>query len=339
MKLMEKSRYRNLSGFLRETFGGRVHKVGLYGGFTCPNRDGTLGTGGCTFCNPASSRPGSYRDGMTVGEQLEAGCAYVGSRFGTDMFLPYFQDYTATWCEPSRLEELCRSVLGFPGVVGLSLCTRPDCLGDGILDVLEGLAREAFLWVEVGVQTGSDRLLEAMNRCHTAEDSEKAFERLGERGIHSSAHVILGYPGETGGDVLETARLVSGSGTLGVKVQNLHVVAGTGLAESFGRGEFTPPTLEDYAERTLLLLENIRPDIVVQRLSGEAPAALTVAPGWSRRKSSVIDAVRSLLESRDGWQGRALGFPLSALEEPVALHDRSHSCRFRVPNDQLEDGH
>jgi radical SAM protein (TIGR01212 family) len=319
MKVMEKALYRNLNSFLRGLFGEKVYKVGLYGGFTCPNRDGTVGTDGCTFCNPASSRPRCYSPGMTIGEQLETGCRYIGKRYGANLYMAYFQDYTTTWGDPDRLREIYRSALAHPGVVGLALCTRPDCLGDPVLDLLEEIKEETFLWVEVGVQTSSDRLLRAMNRCHTMKDTEEAFRRLNSRAIYSSAHVILGYPGETETDRLETARFVSGSGALGVKIQNLHVVRNTGLAHACALGMFEPISFDGYVDAVIRFLENTSPGVVVQRLTGEAPGELTISPGWSVNKMAVLNRIRSRMNCEMRWQGKALGYPVTALEEPLSL--------------------
>jgi len=321
MKVMEKKRYRNLNGFLIDLFGEKVYKVGLYGGFTCPNRDGTSGVDGCTFCNPDSSRPLKYRDGMTIEQQLDEGCRYVSRRHGAGKFIAYFQDYSTTYGNPEALGDVYRRALSYDDIVGLSLCTRPDCLGENVLDLLEDISRETFLWVEVGVQSASDTLLTSMNRCHTHADSVTAFERLRERRIHSSAHVILGYPGETREDRIATAIFVNDSGALGVKVQNLHVVTGSTLETAYNRGQFDVMTLDQYVESACDFIEHIAPRVVIQRLTGEAPAELTVSPEWSLGKMKVLEKFRNRLSEGNRWQGKALGFPVSALEQPLLLPD------------------
>ena len=318
---MEKMRYRNLNSFLRNLFGEKVYKVSLYGGFTCPNRDGTIGVGGCTFCNPASSRPVKYHDGMTIEQQLAEGCTYISRRYGVKKFIAYFQDYSTTYGPVEALGKIYRKAFSHADIVGLSLCTRPDCLDDDVLDLLEEVSRETFLWVEVGVQSASETLLTAMNRCHTHADSITAFERLRERSIHSSAHVILGYPGETRGDRIDTAAFVNDSGALGVKVQNLHVVTGSPLESVYNRGEFDVMKLDQYVEYACDFIEHISPEVVVQRLTGEAPAELTVSPEWSLEKMIVLEKFRNHLSEGDRWQGKALGFPNSALEQPLLLPD------------------
>ncbi len=297
-------RYRSLNGFLRETFGTKVFKVGLVGGFTCPNRDGTLGTGGCSYCNPESSLPLGRIPGRSIHEQLETGTAYIRKRHGSGAFLAYFQDCTTTYGETGRLESMYREALAFPGVVGLCLCTRPDSLPEPMLDLLESLAEKHFLWVEIGVQSGSNATLERMNRGHDAGRSLQAFRALHGRGIRSGAHVILGYPGETHDEAMATAGLVNESGTSGVKVQNLHVVRNTPLERQYREEGFTLPSREDYASLAVDFLERLNPETVILRLTGEAPAHLTVAPYWSINKMAVLQAVRTELEHRNTFQGR-----------------------------------
>jgi len=315
---MEGDRFRKLGGFLRGIFGARVFKVGLRGGFTCPNRDGTAGAGGCSFCNPDSAMPLGYRDGMPLHEQLREGCAYVARRHGAELFIAYFQDYSTTHGDVERLRGLLLEALSFPGVVGAALCTRPDCLGEAVLEMLSDLAKEHFLWVEIGVQSSEDGVLIRANRCHDAASSSEAFRRLQARGLLTSAHMIIGLPGSTRGSIPADAAFVRDSGAAGIKLQNLHVVSGTRLEEEFRSGAFEPMTLDAYASAVVEFLELTDPAVVVQRVSGEAPRGLTVAPDWSVNKLAVVNAVQRRMEEMDTWQGRALGFPGSALAGPPA---------------------
>lgn len=312
-------RYRKVNRFLREAFGERVYRVGLRGGFTCPNRDGSLGEGGCVFCNPASNEPLGYEPGMSVTEQLEWGIEYVRERHGNEKFIAFFSDYTATYAELDRLERLYREAIAHPGVVGLALSTRPDCLSPEILDLLQRIARDTFLWVELGVQSARDSSLELIRRHHTVADSRRAIAALRERGIAVSAHVILGLPGETGEEMDATARFLAESGVHGVKIHNLHVVEGTSLAETYRRGEHRPLELAEYAGLAARFLERIPPWVVIQRISGEAPRRITVAPAWSVNKLAVMNAVEDELERRDTWQGKALGHGREDLITPVLI--------------------
>lgn len=304
---MEAPRIRKFGTFLREIFGRRVHKVGLVGGFTCPNRDGSLGTGGCSFCNPASSLPAGYRGGSDFRRQLEKGCRHVSKRFGVSLFLPYFQDYTTTYGDPEELERMYESVLSCPGVVGISLCTRPDCLDDGVLDVLERLSRKTFLLVELGVQTFDERLLADMNRLHTAGDTLDALERLRDRSIFTAAHMILGYPGHTVETAVGDAAILREAGIGGVKLQNFHVVKGTAMAKRYAEGGFEALDQNAYVEMAVSFLEETDPRAVILRLNGSAPARLTVAPEWSTDSRATTAGIEAALEALDTWQGRKTG--------------------------------
>jgi radical SAM protein (TIGR01212 family) len=312
-------RYRKLNTFLRGVFGEKVYRIGLWAGFTCPNRDGTKGVGGCVFCNPASSEPLGHVPGTPISQQVASGAEYIRGRHGAGKFIAFFSDYTTTYADVKRLEALYRQALGHPGVVGLALSTRPDCLSRELLDLLETIARETFLWVELGVQSAHDRSLELINRCHTVVDSRRAIARLRARDIAVSGHVILGLPGETPEDMLETARFLAETGVHGVKIHNLHVVEGTRLADLYRRGEHVPLALPEYVDLLVRFLEHLPPKVILQRLSGEAPRRLTVAPAWSVNKLAVFNAIERELERRDAWQGKALGHGLEDLQVPISI--------------------
>jgi radical SAM protein (TIGR01212 family) len=326
-------RYRKLNTVLRNAFGEKVYRIGLCGGFTCPNRDGSKGRGGCAYCNPASSQPINYEPWMPLSRQLSEGVEYIRWRHGARKFIAFFEDYTTTYSDPGSLEAMYREALSFPGVVGLALSTRPDCLSDGILGLLERIAGETFLWVEVGVQSAHDRTLDRVNRCHTVEESRQAIARLHERDIAVSAHVILGLPGESETDMMETARFLTESEVHGVKIHNLHVVEHTALADMVRRGEYEPPALAEYVDLTVRFLERLPPTVVIQRMTGEAPRRLTVAPQWSVNKLAVHRAIEEELENRNTWQGRELGAPIEELRTPVPLPGmpREGAVRNRPP--------
>jgi uncharacterized protein len=313
---MDSDRFRKMGGFLQGVFGGRVFKVGLRGGFSCPNRDGTSGYGGCSFCNPDSAMPLGYHEGMSLAEQLEEGCAYITRRHGAELFIANLQDYSTTYGDVERLRGLLIEALSFPGVVGAALCTRPDCLGGEVLDMLAALAREHFVLVEVGVQSSEDGVLLRANRCHASACSADAFQRLHARSIITAAHMIIGLPGSSRSSVRADAAFVRESGTAAIKLQNLHVVSGTPLEEEFLDGAFETLTLDAYVCMAVEFLELTDPAVVVQRVSGEAPRRLTVAPDWSVNKLAVMNAVHRRMRDLDTWQGRALGFPRSALSGP-----------------------
>ncbi len=313
---MDQARIRNLNGFLRQIFCTKVHKIGLWGGFTCPNRDGSAGTGGCSFCNPAGSRPMTFKDGMSIKEQLEAGSRYVAARYKVDSFIAYFQDYSTTYSDPDKLRELYSIALAFPEVVGLTLCTRPDCLSAPTLDLLEELSEKTFLWVELGVQTSNDRILADMNRCHTSKDSLAAMRELHSRNILTTAQIIIGYPGSSDEDILYDAEFIRSTGTSGLKLQNLHVLKDTAIERMYLNKEFDVMTLEQYIDRVIVFLEYTDPHVVIQRLTGEAHHTLTVAPKWSLNKQLVMNGIQHVFEERDTWQGKKLGYPRTVLDTP-----------------------
>ena len=247
---------------------------------------------------------------MTVTKQLELATEYVRERHETDHFLAYFQDYTTTYKDVRDLEKMYREALGFPGIRGLSLCTRPDCISDDVMDLLKDLSLETFVWVELGIQSGCDLTLLRMNRGHTVYDSEKAFERLHKKGIRTAAHVILGFPGESTKEALTTAELVNRCGTAGVKLQNLHVIKETQLAEQYNRGEISIISRSQYASLAADFIERTSPDIVIQRVTGEAPPRMLVAPEWAINKLAVMNRVKRELMYRNSWQGRHLGYTM-----------------------------
>ena len=316
---MDLPRFRKLSTTLRAAFGARVFKVGLWGGFSCPNRDGTLSTEGCLFCNPSSSKPGTHRPGMSLSEQLRLGMDYIRSRHRADKFIPYLMDYTTTYCSPAALEEMLDLLIAHEDVVGLALCTRPDCLGEDILDVLRSFAARTFLSVELGVQTSCDRTLEAINRCHDSRATEQAIEALARIGAMISAHVILGLPGEERRENLATASFLARSGVHAVKIQNLHGVQDTPLARMLAEGSYVPLCMDEYAGLAVDFLEHLPPEVVIQRLTGEGPRTLTVSPEWSINKLAVLNAVHAELTRRDSWQGKARGAVVEDLLSTVNI--------------------
>lgn len=296
-------RYRKLNTWLKEHFGETVYKVGLYGGFTCPNRDGTVGRGGCVFCNPAGSAPWSFDATAPLAVQWERGVEHLGRRHGARKFIAYFQDYTTTHAEPERLERLWRDALALPGCVGLALCTRPDCLPAPVLDCLQAVAAETFLWVEVGVQTVRDDTLRVMNRCHTHAQTTAALSALAERDIRTVGHVVLGLPGEAEADVMATARFLAGAGVWGAKIHNLLVVGDTALADDHAAGRYTPLTRDEYVDQVIGFLESLPPETVIHRLCAEAAPGMTVAPVWARNKMKTVSVIEQEMDRRGSRQG------------------------------------
>ncbi len=300
-------RYYNLSRYLKNRHGVVVRRIPLDAGLTCPNRDGTLSSRGCIFCDADGSGSGAARAGKSIARQLDEGLARGTRR--ADRFIAYFQSYTNTYAPTAHLKKMWDEAMSRPEVVGLAVGTRPDCLPDEVLDLLAGYAAEKEVWLELGLQSASNRTLEFINRGHTAEDFARAAVRATQRGLQVLAHVIIGLPGEGERENLETAFFITGLNLAGVKIHSLYVSKGTAMAEVLARGEYEPLTRADFVDRVVLFLENISPSMVIHRLTGDpAPEAL-IAPEWALDKNTTLTMIRRRLEEMDTWQGRSLDAP------------------------------
>ncbi len=299
-------RYRRLAPALRARFGQRVHKITLRAGFGCPNRDGRIGTGGCTFCSEQALVPSHGPVHGPIQDQLAAGLEMIARRYNARAAVAYFQEGTATDAQVERLAALYREALADPRVVALSVGTRPDCLPDEVVDLLAGLARRKPVWLELGLQTANDDLLERLNRGHTAAAFADAAARARAAGLEVIAHVILDLPGERGDDRRATAALLNRTAVAGVKIHNLHVLAGTPLAEELRAGRLQLATLDGYARLASEFLTWLDPGVTIHRLTGEGPARLMLAPGWGRDKGRIRAAIEAALADGDAWQGKAL---------------------------------
>jgi radical SAM protein (TIGR01212 family) len=297
-------RYYSYNFFLRQRFGCRVHKVSLDAGLTCPNVDGTVARGGCTFCDNRSFSPSRRLPRQSLAEQLEEGMRRVARWFGVDKFLAYFQPATNTYAPVPRLRAMYEAAIEHPQVVGLAIGTRPDCVPDDVLDLLGEIAARTYLSVEYGMQTMHDRSLDWMNRGHHHDAFLDAIERSRGRGFEICAHVILGLPGESHGDMLATARELARLRPDAVKLHNLYAVKNTPLAEQVERGEVVLMERADYVRTLVDFLELLPTDCVVERISGDAPPDYFIGPAWCLDKAAVRRAVDGELERRDTWQGK-----------------------------------
>lgn len=311
-------RFNSYNRILRDAFAARVYKIGLRMDFTCPNRDGTVAVGGCIYCNNASHTPQDYRPRASVTEQLEQGAAAIRRRHRAERFIAYFQSYSNTYDAAAKLERLYREALDFPGVVGLSISTRPDCLPDDVLDLIGELARQTYVWLELGLESIYDRTLQWVNRGHGLREFIDAAERCKKRGLRLCAHLIFGFPGETRADMLATPALLNRLEIDGVKLHNLHVIRNTALEKLYNTTRFPLLSRDDYVSLVVDFLELLKPEIVVHRLTGETYRAITVAPAWSVDKISVHNAIYRELENRDTWQGKC--YP-AALREITTRND------------------
>ncbi|MHB8059008.1 MAG: TIGR01212 family radical SAM protein [Desulfuromonadaceae bacterium] len=289
--------------YLRRRFGMRVSKVNVDAGFTCPNRDGSKGTGGCIYCNNVSFSPKETQAAVPLEEQMAAGMSYHRTRLGSEKFIVYFQKYTNTYGSAELLAELYHRALGHPDVLGISVGTRPDSLSDEALDLLTDIARTKYVCLELGLQSMDDAILHRINRGHTLDDFIGAVDRASGRNFDICAHLIHGFPGENSEDFLKTAELMASLPIDSLKLHQLHAVEGTELAELYRRGEFVPLSLEQYVATVADFLERLPPRIAIQRLYGSAPLAISVAPQWGLKNNQMWYAIVNELTRRGSWQG------------------------------------
>lgn len=290
--------YRTLSDELKSRFGHKVYKLALEGGMTCPNRDGTCGYGGCTFCGADGS--GAFaQTGATVYEQIEAAKARVTGKIKNGQYIAYFQNFTNTYAPVSYLEPLFQVAIDHPDVVVLSIATRPDCLPPDVLELLQRLNRQKPVWVELGLQTIHPATASSIRRGYELDVYDCAVRELHARGIEVITHVILGLPGETREQMLETVQYV-GQKTDGIKLQLLHVLRGTDLAKDYARGLFRTLALEEYCQIIVSCLQVLPSSVVVHRLTGDGAKKDLIAPLWSGDKKWVLNALnRAIRQAED----------------------------------------
>ena len=299
-----KRRYNDFNSYFRSIYGSRVHKITVDAGFTCPNRDGTISTGGCIYCNEKGSGTGFFHKGLSITEQLERGSIRVTRRYKTDKFLAYFQSYSNTYAPIEVLKNVYDEALRFKGVVGLAVGTRPDCVDEPVLDLLETYTPNYLIWLEYGLQSAHDRTLSAINRGHDFACFKKAVERTQGRGINICVHVILGLPGEDRGMMLETARILADMGINGVKLHLLYVIKGTPLHDLYLKGGYQCLEKNEYQALVCDFIERLPSHVVIQRITGDPHPAELVAPLWALEKKRVVDGIHKVLEDRDTFQGR-----------------------------------
>ncbi len=304
-------RYYAYNHMLRQRFGRRVQRVSIDAGFTCPNVDGTVAVGGCVFCDNRSFSPSRRLPRTTIHGQIDRGIHALKRRYRVDRFLAYFQPATNTYAPIERLRTLFEEALSHPDVVGLVVGTRPDCVPDDVLDLLEELAAGTYLSVEYGLESIHNRSLDWMNRGHHYDAFVDAVTRSRGRGFDICAHVILGLPGESHGDMMATALEIARLDVDAVKLHNLYAVKNTPLADQVAAGEVRLLERDEYVKIVVDFLERLPPTCVVERTSGEAPPDYLVGPQWCLDKAAIRQALESEFARRDTWQGRTYQAPLT----------------------------
>ena len=303
---MNEIRYNDLSAYLSAHFPYKVQKISLNAGFTCPNRDGTVGYGGCTYCNNQTFNPAYCKTEKTVTEQLVEGKQFFARKYPEMKFLAYFQAYTNTYAELEELKRKYEEALQVKDVVGIVIGTRPDCMPDTLLDYLEELNQRTFLIVEYGVESTDNDTLKRINRGHTFEVAEEAIRMTAARGIRVGAHIILGLPGESNEQLIEQAGVLSRLPLTTLKLHQLQLIKGTRMAHEFEMQpeDFYLYSADEYIDLVIDYVEHLRPDLVLERFVSQSPKELLIAPDWGLKNHEFTDKVKKRMRERDAWQGK-----------------------------------
>jgi radical SAM protein (TIGR01212 family) len=301
--IMDK-RYNDLNSYLRRIFGCRVQKITIDAGLTCPNRDGTISTGGCIYCNTRGSGTGAHAKGISITQQLIGGKKNLSKRYKAKKFIAYFQSFSNTYAPIDTLKRLYEEALAVDDVVGISIGTRPDCVNEDLLDLLQGYAKHCLIWIEYGLQSAKDETLVLINRGHDVRCFKDTVYATQGRGIKICAHIILGLPRESRADILHTAKIIADLGLDGLKLHLLYVVKGTPLEKLYRQGSYSCLDQQAYVNLVCDFLERIPAEMVIQRLTGDPHPHELIAPPWAFKKSETLAQIRQILEKRDSWQGK-----------------------------------
>lgn len=298
--------YYSLSTMLERRFGEKVYKVALNGGMSCPNRDGKIGSGGCIFCSAGGSGDFASDANLSIKEQIDSQIETITKKRPVQKFIAYFQAYTNTYGKVEYLEKIFTEALAHEKIVAVSIGTRPDCLSDEIVKLLEKLNEKKPVWIELGLQTIHESTAQYIRRGYPLECFEDAVRRLRQADIEVIVHTILGLPGEGKQEVLETIRYLNERDIQGIKLQLLHVLKNTDLAEDYSKGMFSVLTQEEYLDILVACIENLNPNIVIHRVTGDGPKELLIAPTWSSAKRTVLNELHRKMKLQGAYQGRIL---------------------------------
>ncbi len=295
--------YNDLNSALRARFGCRVQKITLDAGLTCPNRDGTVGTGGCIYCNDRGSGTGAF-PGKSITEQLESAKAFLRHRYKAKKFIAYFQSFSNTYAPVEKLRSLYEEALAVEDIVGIAIGTRPDCVGDPVLELCEELGEKTYVSMEYGLQSIHDETLKFINRGHTYETFLDAVKRTRARGLEICVHVIVGLPGETKEDILSTARALGTMDIQAVKIHLLYVIRNSALHRLYEKGSFRCLTRDQYTDIVCDYLALLPQNVIIHRLTGDPHSEELVAPLWALEKETNLRVIRDTLSKRNIWQGK-----------------------------------
>lgn len=297
-------RYHSLDYYLKNTYGSKLYKLSLNGGMTCPNRDGTCGTRGCIFCSQGGSGDFAESPSETIREQIEHGKSKVAAKYGGGSYIAYFQAYTNTYAPVDYLRKIFTEAIMHPDIRILSVATRPDCLGEDILNLLHELNQIKPVWIELGLQTIHESTARYIRRGYPLCVFDDAVKRLRKENIEVIVHTILGLPGENTADILETMEYLNHMDIQGIKLQLLHVLRGTDLAADYEKGLFQTYERDEYISLLINCLEHLRPNMVIHRITGDGPKDLLIAPLWASRKREVLNMLHHRMKEEQSYQGR-----------------------------------
>lgn len=299
-------RYKSLDYYVKSKFDSKLYKIALDGGFTCPNRDGKVSTGGCVFCSEDGSGDFATPRHLPINRQLSVGKSLISHKVKVPRYIAYFQAFTNTYGPIEHLRKIFTEAILDPEVVILSIATRPDCLNDDVLRLLNELNQIKPIWVELGLQTSNYESAQHINRCYGLSTFEEAVFNLRKIGIEVIVHTIIGLPKEAPDGILDTIAYINTQDVQGIKLQLLHVLKDTKLAMEYLENPFWIPTMDEYINLLGHCISNLRPDIVVHRITGDGPKDLLIAPLWSGNKKYVLNSVRKHFKEADIWQGKSL---------------------------------
>ncbi|MDR2918910.1 MAG: TIGR01212 family radical SAM protein [Tannerella sp.] len=298
--------YYDFGDFLKKHFPFKVRKISVNGGFTCPNRDGTTGYGGCTYCNNQTFHPDYCQPAESISQQLEKGIRFFAHKYPSMKYLAYFQAYTNTYASISILKEKYEEALAWPGVVGLIIGTRPDCMPDSLLDYLADKARTSFILIEYGIESTSDTTLLRINRGHTFKTAADTIQRTAQRGLLNGVHLILGLPGEDREQIIQHAGIISDLPVNTLKLHQLQIIRHTAMAEEFAQRpeQFRLYTPNEYVTLVIDFVEHLRPDIAIDRFISQSPKELLIAPDWGLKNFEFTALINKQFKTGNTKQGR-----------------------------------
>ena len=307
------TRYLNYNTILKSEFSERVQKISVNAGFTCPNRDGSKGTGGCTYCNNQSFSPGYAKPIKSVTEQIEDGIAFFHHKYEAQKYLAYFQSYTNTYDKLENLTRIYEEALKNPKIAGIVVGTRPDCMSDELLDYFTELSKRYYVMIEYGIESTCDNTLQLINRGHDYANAEVAIRKTAGKGLRTAAHLILGLPGESRDMILSHADKVSELPLTAIKLHQLQLVKGTVMARQYAENPemFNMMTAAEYIELVIDFLERLNPEIAVERFVSQSPEQLLLAPHWGLKNFEFVHKIEKRLKERNTWQGRQFRPPTS----------------------------